>query len=126
MPKTAKKQTLDEKRLAHIFKERRAQGLVGKGTVPDAFKLARMNRDWQAVRDLIDLNLPAPKTLFKQLPPRECITCGAQTQRNFCNIECWNKVFEDTEEPKQEVTLALFQARDKLMSDAVKFSKEQE
>ncbi len=103
MPKTVPKQTANEKRLAHIFKQRRAQGLCAKGSVAAAFKLARMSRDWAEIRNLIDLNLPAPKKLYKQLPPGECLTCGQHTPRNFCSIDCWNKVFEDNEEPKQQV-----------------------
>ncbi len=126
MPKTAPKQTANQKRLAHIFKERRAQGLVKKGSVADAFKFARMNRDWAEIRNLIDLNLTASKGLYKLIPEGDCLTCGRHTKRNFCSIDCWNKVFEDDDEPKEQVTLAVFQARDRLLEDATKFGKEQE
>ncbi len=112
MPKTAAPvpKTLDEKRLAHIWGVRKKNFLykTGKKTT-DAFKLARMTQDWQAVRDLVDINLSASKTLWNRVPPVRCHgrlddgeRCALMTKRNYCCIKCWNTGFENQAETGAE------------------------
>ncbi len=111
MPKTAKtEKTLDEKRLDYIWGVRKKNFLYKKGRkTSGAFKFARMNQDWQSVRDLVDINLSASKTLWKRLPPVRCHgrlddgeRCALMTKRNYCCIKCWNTGFEDGQSVEED------------------------
>ncbi len=110
MPKTVKVKTLDEKRLEHIWGIRKKNMLFKTGALTTgAFKFARMNQDWQSVRDLVDINLSASKALWKQLPPVRCHgllgdgeRCSNMTKRNYCCIKCWNTGFEEVHEHPED------------------------
>ncbi len=83
-------------RLQWVREQRRKRGLYpGGAATANEFAARVILRDWDGLRDLMDLNLNCPKKTYWRMEAHPCLTCEKPCKRNYCSVGCWNKLFED-------------------------------